>query len=59
MISLIHFGIAVIASFSLGFGAGRVKNVSKLAAVKAELVAFEQGVTTDVKSLVAKIKAKL
>jgi hypothetical protein len=50
---------AVVASLVAGFGLGRVKNVAKLAAVKAEVVKVENSAVAEVKSLVAAIKAKL
>lgn len=49
-----------------GFGLGRVKNAAKLAAVKTEVVKAEAElaslgvlVSSDVKTFVAKLKAKL
>lgn len=51
-------GIGLIAA-ALGFGGGRVKNSGKLLAISTEIKAFEAGVTTDVKRMVAAIKAKL
>ena len=49
----------VVVGLVVGFGAGRVKNASKLAAVKAEVEKVEASVVAEVKSLVAAIKAKL
>jgi len=56
MLSLIVVGAL---GLGLGFGAGRVKNASKLAAVRAELVKAESSVSAEVKKLVADVKAKL
>ena len=54
-----YYAIAIAVALVLGFGLGRIKNAAKLAAIKAELVKVEGSVSTEVKSLVAKIKAKL
>ena len=51
--------VALAVALGLGFGAGRVKNAGKLAAVRAELVKAESSVVAEVKKLVADIKAKL
>lgn len=55
--------IAFVAVFVLGgaagFGLGRVKNASKVAAVKAEIAKVESSAVAEVKSLVAAIKAKI
>lgn len=53
------YAIAIVVAMLVGFGLGRVKNAAKLAAVKAELVKVEGSVSTEVKKLVADIKAKL
>jgi hypothetical protein len=50
---------ALTVAFVLGFGAGRVKNAAKLAAVKAELQKVEGSVVAEVVALVAAVKAKL
>lgn len=50
---------ALAVSFGAGFGVGRIKNASKLAAVKAEVVKVENSAVAEVKSLVDAIKAKL
>jgi hypothetical protein len=42
-----------------GFGVGRIKNASKLAAISADLKTVENDVIVDGKSLYAKIKAHL
>ena len=48
-----------VGLLGVGFGAGRVKNSAKLAAVKSELVKVEGSAVAEVKKLVADIKAKL
>ncbi len=50
--------LVIVASVSLavGFGAGRVKNAAKLAAVKSEITAIEGNLTTDFAAVVVKIK---
>ena len=42
-----------------GFGVGRIKNSSKLAAIKTELQSVASGTVTDAKTLAAKITSKL
>jgi hypothetical protein len=59
VINLGHEAVVAVLSLAAGFGAGRVKNAGKLAAVKAELVKAETSVVAEVKKLVADIKAKL
>lgn len=56
MLNLIITGIVLA---SAGFGVGRIKSASKLAAISTELKAVETGAVTDVKALAAKIKAHL
>ena len=56
MVTLI---IVVVASLAAGFGIGRIKNASKLAAVSAELDKVATSTVAEVKTLVADIKAKL
>jgi hypothetical protein len=51
--------IAVLAALVAGFGVGRIKNVSKLAAIKAELDAIESSASQEVKSVIASIRAHL
>ena len=55
---MVTFILTVLVSGAAGFGLGRVKNAAKLAAIKAEVVKIEGEVVTDVKSVVARIKAK-
>jgi hypothetical protein len=50
---------ALVVAGAAGFGLGRIKNASKLAAVKAELAKAEGSAVTEVASLVAAVKAKL
>lgn len=52
-------GIALLIAAGLGFGAGRVKNSKKLAAVHVELLKLESEASAEVKALVAKIKSLL
>jgi hypothetical protein len=59
IIGLAVSAVSTVAGLGLGFGAGRVKNSGKLAAVKAELVKAETSAVAEVKSLVAAIRAKL
>jgi len=56
MLALIIVGLAGLA---VGFGAGRVKNAQKLAAVNAEFKAIEGKITFDANAVLAKIKSKL
>jgi hypothetical protein len=51
--------LGAVALMMIGFGAGRVKNAAKLAAVEAEIAKVEGSAVADVKKLVAAIKAKL
>jgi cell division protein FtsL len=53
------YTIAIVTALAVGFGLGRIKNKAKLAAIKAELVKVESSISTEVKSLVSAIKAKL
>jgi hypothetical protein len=55
MIAVVTF----IVGLGIGFAAGRVKDSAKLAAVKAEIAKVEVFASAEVKSLAAKIKAKL
>jgi hypothetical protein len=43
----------------IGFGVGRIKNASKLAAISADLKTVENDVIVDGKALYSKIKAHL
>lgn len=54
-------GLIAVAVLSLGagFGAGRVKNLSKLSNIKAEVVKVENSAIAEVKTLVAAIKVHL
>lgn len=56
---MVFAAIVVLASFAAGFGAGRVKNAAKLAAVRAEIAAFESSGIADLSNVVASIKSKL
>ncbi len=55
----LHAILALVAAFAAGFGFGRVKNAGKLSAIAAEIKKIETAVDNDVKSVIAKIKAKL
>ena len=55
---LIHI-LGSIALVAAGFGLGRIKNAAKLSAIGAYLTAAETKATTDVKTVIADIKAKL
>ena len=55
MLHLVYVAVSVAA----GFGLGRIKNASKIAAVKAELAKAEASAVAEVKALVAAVKAKL
>jgi hypothetical protein len=57
--TMLHFAVAVVFGGVFGFAAGRIKNSTKLAAIKADLEKAEATVTTDVKALIAKIKTRL
>ena len=59
MLSLVLYAGLFLAGGAVGFGAGRVKNAAKLAAVKAEIAKVEGVLTADYALVVAKIKAKL
>jgi hypothetical protein len=54
-------GLIAVAVLSLGagFGAGRVKNLTKLSNIKAEVVKVENSAIAEVKTLVAAIKVHL
>ena len=56
MLALVIVGVVGLL---VGFGAGRVKNAKKLAAVNAEFKAVEGKITYDANAVLAKIKAKL
>lgn len=56
MILEIVGGIALLAA---GFGAGRVKNKAKLAAITAAVTKAENTATTDVQAVIAEVKSKL
>ena len=55
---LIHI-VGSAALLAVGFGAGRIRNAGKLAAVKAELAKVETSTVAEVKKLADAIKAKL
>jgi hypothetical protein len=50
--------MAVLAA-GAGFGAGRIKNMTKLNNIKATLVKYETSAIAEVKTLVAEIKTHL
>lgn len=54
-----YIALAVFGGLVVGFAFGRVKNVSKLSAISAELKKFESSASSEVSNLVARIKAKL
>lgn len=56
---MLTLGVMAVVCLGLGFGAGRVKNAAKLAAVKAELVKLEAAAEADVKKVIAAVRAKL
>jgi hypothetical protein len=56
MLTTIVVGLICLGA---GFGVGRIKNSSKLAAIKAELVMVQNDIAIDGKALYAKIKAHL
>ena len=47
------------AAAAAGFGLGRIKNASKLAAIKASIAKAEADAKADVKTVIADIKSKL
>ncbi len=51
--------LALLIGIALGFGAGRVKNAAKLAAIRDEVKKVEGSLTADFAVVVAKIRAKL
>lgn len=51
--------VVAVVGVAVGFGAGRVKNAAKLAAVNAELAKVENSAVAEVKALVAKVKSVL
>jgi hypothetical protein len=51
--------VACALCLGIGFGVGRIKNSSKLAAINAELVTVQNDIAIDGKLLYAKIKAHL
>lgn len=44
---------------AIGFGIGRVKNAAKLSAARTELNRLEVGVSSEAKSVIAAVRAKL
>jgi hypothetical protein len=48
-----------IISLAAGFGLGRIKNAAKLSTARAELNRLEVGVSSEVKSVISAIRAKL
>ena len=53
---ILTLAVAVV-SLAAGFGAGRIKNAAKLAAIKAEFVKIEAAAKAEEVAVVAKIKA--
>jgi hypothetical protein len=51
--------IAVVVALGVGFGVGRIKNVKKLAAIKAEIEAADSSAVSEVKTLVARVRSVL
>jgi hypothetical protein len=51
--------VVLVAAAVAGFGVGRIKNSKKLAAIQTYLSSAEVVVETDVKKVVAAIRAKL
>lgn len=56
---MIALAVVAVIAFGSGFGLGRVKNAAKLAAARTELNNLELGVSSEAKSIVAAIRAKL
>jgi hypothetical protein len=56
MIGLI--AVAALAA-GAGFGAGRIKNTTKLSGIKAEIAKYEASAIAEVKTLIAAIKSHL
>jgi len=56
MLGEIFVGLVLLG---VGFALGRIKNPAKLKAIKAELDKIEATAETDVKKVIAAIKAKL
>lgn len=54
-----HIAIAVVVSLAIGFGLGRIKNRAKLAEVRGVLAILEANASSEVKSVLAAIRAKL
>ena len=53
------YTIAIVVALLVGFGLGRIKNAAKLAAIKVELDKVDNLISSDVKKLIAAIRAKL
>lgn len=51
--------VVIVGAAAAGFGVGRIKSAKKLAAIQTYLSSAEVIVETDVKKVVAAIKAKL
>ena len=50
------FIVAALLGFAAGFGVGRIKNVSKLAAISAHLEAIEAVASQEVKNVIADVR---
>ncbi len=51
--------IAIVLALFAGFGLGRIKNRAKLTRIEGELKAAEGWASSEAKSLIARIRAKL
>jgi hypothetical protein len=51
--------VVAVVLLAAGFAAGRVKNAAKLKAIETEVQTAETSVVSEVKTLVARIKALL
>ena len=56
---MIHGILFLIAAAAAGFGVGRIKNASKLAAINAELAKVKAGVSAEVDKVVAAVKSHI
>jgi len=51
--------IILVICLAAGFGLGRIKNTAKLAAVRAYIDKVEAAASTEVKQIIADVRAKL
>jgi len=56
---MITLAVVAVISAAAGFGAGRIKNAAKLAAIKAEVAKIEGVAKADFEAIVTKIKSLL